>query len=82
MVCFNRLVWKSYANIHQGRVDTLRVAGKKLFFADIEQEGHSLQIVCQSPEITAFTGLSAIEFQRFYHLLRRGDIVCEYSTSN
>jgi lysyl-tRNA synthetase class II len=73
--------WLS-AYSHIGRIKSLRVAGKSLFFLDIEQEGHRLQIVSIAQEMNAFTGLAPIEFQRFYRLVRRGDIVREFSASN
>ncbi|KAG0651770.1 Lysyl-tRNA synthetase [Hyphodiscus hymeniophilus] len=58
-----------------GRVTSVRVAGKTLCFVDIDQEGHTLQVVCLSQELSAFAGLSSADFQRFYRLLRRGDII-------
>jgi lysyl-tRNA synthetase class 2 len=61
-----------------GRVDTFRVAGKALVFVDIIQDGHKLQGVCNFETLGAFGGLPAEKFRQFYHLLRRGDIVCKY----
>ena len=60
-----------------GRLKNLRIAGKSLVFLDIEQDGHTLQAVCKAGGLDAFTGINQLEFQRFYHLVRRGDIICE-----
>lgn len=61
-----------------GRVTSLRVAGRKLVFLDILQDGHIMQIICKASTLDAFAGTSAQAFQRFYHLVRRGDIICKY----
>jgi hypothetical protein len=58
----------------------IRIAGKALIFMDIIQDGHTLQAVCQAAKLGAFAGIPALEFQRFYHLVRRGDVVCKYAT--
>ena len=80
--CVNGALRRLYADFRTGRVNSLRIAGKNLFFVDIQQDGRSLQIICMAQELNAFTGLRPIEFQRFYKLLRRGDIVCEYLASD
>ena len=56
----------------------MRVSGKSLFFMDIEQDGHILQVVCLAGHLSTFAGLNTSDFQRLYRLIRRGDIVCEH----
>ncbi|KAF5856924.1 hypothetical protein ETB97_006505 [Aspergillus alliaceus] len=54
----------------RGRIRTYRLAGSKLIFFDIVQDGHKVQIMCnlrQLPEITPEA------FKKLYRLLRRGD---------
>lgn len=60
-----------------GRVNSVRIAGKALIFLDVVQDGHQLQGVCALDKIGAFTGISSEDFRHFYHLVRRGDIICE-----
>ena len=59
----------------------MRIAGKSLVFMDIEQDGFTLQVVCQAARMDSFVGISPAEFQKFYHLVRRGDIICECRNS-
>lgn len=61
-----------------GRVTSLRVAGKALCFLDIVQDGHSMQVVCKAAPLNTFAGINPQDFQIFYHLVRRGDIICKY----
>jgi lysyl-tRNA synthetase, class II len=61
----------------RGRVRSFRVAGKSLVFLDIAQDGKSVQIVLNRARLEGFGGISRKEFIEFYHLVRRGDIICE-----
>jgi lysyl-tRNA synthetase class 2 len=63
----------------RARVMSVRIASKGLVFVDLVQDGATLQAVLSrnsmgnsSPE-----EVPATEFIKFYHLLRRGDIICE-----
>ncbi|KAI9374836.1 hypothetical protein BJX61DRAFT_246478 [Aspergillus egyptiacus] len=53
-----------------GRIRTYRLAGNKLIFFDIVQDGHKLQVMCN---LRRLGGVSSDEFKTFYRLLRRGD---------
>jgi lysyl-tRNA synthetase class 2 len=46
-------------------------------FLDIIQDGHKVQGVCDFGKLNAFSGVFAKRFRDFYHLIRRGDIICE-----
>lgn len=51
-------------------------------FLDIVQDGHTTQGVCNFIHITSACGLTESSpeiFRQFYHILRRGDIICEHS---
>jgi lysyl-tRNA synthetase class 2 len=61
----------------RGRVRSFRVAGKSLVFLDIAQDGRSVQIVLNRARLEGFGGINRWEFIEFYHLVRRGDIICE-----
>ena len=61
----------------RGRVRSFRVAGKSLVFLDIAQDGNSMQIVLNRARLEGFGGINRKEFIDFYHLVRRGDIICE-----
>jgi lysyl-tRNA synthetase class 2 len=60
-----------------GRVTSVRIAGKALVFIDIVQDSHTLQVVCRANSLRAFSGVDQREFSQFYHRVRRGDIICE-----
>lgn len=65
-----------------GRVHSFRIAGSKLVFLDLVQEGHRVQGLCNLSQLST-TGLSSEEFRAFCHRLRRGDIfgtACPYLT--
>ncbi|KAL3463370.1 hypothetical protein BJX64DRAFT_257134 [Aspergillus heterothallicus] len=53
-----------------GRIRTYRLAGGKLIFLDIVQDGQKLQIMCN---LRLFDGITPADFKKFYRLLRRGD---------
>ncbi|KAL2868826.1 putative lysyl-tRNA synthetase [Aspergillus lucknowensis] len=53
-----------------GRVRTYRLAGSKLVFFDIVQDGHKVQIMCNFRRLD---GATPHTFRQFYRLLRRGD---------
>ncbi|KAJ9299117.1 hypothetical protein DTO271G3_3359 [Paecilomyces variotii] len=53
-----------------GRIRTYRLAGSKLIFFDIIQDGHKVQVMCNQRRLD---GVSPEQFKGFYRLLRRGD---------
>ncbi|CAG7918272.1 unnamed protein product [Penicillium olsonii] len=53
-----------------GRIRTYRLAGSKLIFFDIVQDGHKLQVMCNKRQLES---IPPAEFKKFYRLLRRGD---------
>ncbi|PKX89514.1 putative lysyl-tRNA synthetase [Aspergillus novofumigatus IBT 16806] len=53
-----------------GRIRAYRLAGSKLIFFDIFQDGHKVQVMCN---IRKLDGVAPDAFKRFYRLLRRGD---------
>ncbi|KAL4928540.1 putative lysyl-tRNA synthetase [Aspergillus undulatus] len=53
-----------------GRIRTYRLAGNKLIFFDIIQDGHKVQIMCN---LRRLEGVTSETFKIFYRLLRRGD---------
>lgn len=59
-----------------GRVYNHRSAGMKLLFIDLQQEGKSLQIVCNYAKLQGQP--SEDEYQSFLHSIQKGDI---YSVS-
>lgn len=63
----------------RARVMSVRIASKGLVFVDLVQDGATLQAVLSrnSMEDSSQEKVSATEFIKFYHLLRRGDIICE-----
>lgn len=58
-----------------GRIRTYRLAGSKLIFFDIIQDGHKVQVMCNQRRLD---GVSPEQFKGFYRLLRRGDAFCMY----
>ncbi|KAL4911977.1 hypothetical protein BDW62DRAFT_195728 [Aspergillus aurantiobrunneus] len=58
------------AVIVNGRIRTYRLAGNKLIFFDIVQDGHKVQIMCNLRQLD---GVSPDTFKRFFRVLRRGD---------
>lgn len=59
-----------------GRIRTYRLAGSKLIFFDLVQDGHKIQVMCNQRRLDE---VSPGEFKKFYRLLRRGDAFCTYS---
>ncbi|KAI2788926.1 Lysine--tRNA ligase [Penicillium oxalicum] len=53
-----------------GRIRTYRLAGSKLIFFDLVQDGHKVQVMCNKRQLGDVEGP---EFKKFYRLLRRGD---------
>ncbi|KAJ5807762.1 hypothetical protein N7474_009031 [Penicillium riverlandense] len=53
-----------------GRIRTYRLAGSKLIFFDIVQDGHKLQVMCNQRRLD---GVEPEQFKRLFRLLRRGD---------
>ncbi|KAL4806891.1 hypothetical protein BDV18DRAFT_138406 [Aspergillus unguis] len=53
-----------------GRVRVSRLAGNKLIFFDIIQDGHKVQIMCN---LKRLEGVDREAFKKFYRVLRRGD---------
>ncbi|KAJ5859180.1 hypothetical protein N7534_004457 [Penicillium rubens] len=56
--------------IVSGRIRTYRLAGSKLIFFDIVQDGHKVQVMCNKRRLES---VSPEDFKKFYRLLRRGD---------
>ena len=59
-----------------GRIHTFRVAGSKLIFIDLSQNGHRVQGVCNFEKIKN-QDVDLEEIRRFTRSLRRGDIFSE-----
>ncbi|KAB8073657.1 hypothetical protein BDV29DRAFT_175155 [Aspergillus leporis] len=53
-----------------GRIRTYRLAGSKLIFFDIIQDGHKVQVMCNLRQLP---GITPEAFKKLYRLLRRGD---------
>ena len=51
-----------------------RIAGSKLVFLDVVQDGNRAQGMLNFGKLEA-AGISKDEFKKFYHIARRGDIV-------
>jgi len=52
----------------------VRVAGSKLVFFDLLQDGHCVQALCNF-RVLAEAGVTPSGFKRFYRSLSRGDIL-------
>ncbi|KAI9794000.1 MAG: hypothetical protein M1816_006625 [Peltula sp. TS41687] len=57
-----------------GRVYSARVAGSKLVFLDVVQNGQTVQGLCNLRRLLE-AGTTAEEFKGFHNLIRRGDII-------
>ena len=57
-----------------GRVNAIRVAGSKLVFIDLVQEGQYVQSLCNYRMLSE-VGVTIDEFKRFCQTVRRGDIL-------
>lgn len=62
--------------IRVGRIYASRIAGSKLVFIDLVQDGKKVQGLCNLKRLAAL-GVTPEDFKAFYHLVRRGDIICE-----
>ena len=63
-----------------GRVSSFRIAGSKLFFIDLVQDGCRVQGVCNFRRLSdSESQLSLEDFKRCYHQLQRGDILSKYN---
>ncbi|PGH03092.1 lysine-tRNA ligase [Blastomyces parvus] len=56
-----------------GRIQSARIAGSKLIFLDLVQNGRKVQVLCNQRLLDG-TGVTPEKFKQFYHLLRRGDV--------
>ena len=59
-----------------GRVHSSRIAGSKLVFLDLVQNGTHVQALCNQRTLEE-DGVTPEDFRRFYRIARRGDIYCE-----
>lgn len=55
---------------------SFRMAGSKLIFLDIYQDGHMVQGICNQNDLDAFNGVTMKVFRNFWHKLQRGDFIC------
>lgn len=55
-----------------GRVTSVRTAGSKLVFIDLENDGGNVQVVCNFGVLQE-AGLSQERFRSFKHVIRKGD---------
>ena len=56
-----------------GRIRSHRLAGSKLVFLDILQNGHKVQVMCNK---RLLDGVTMDHFKKWSRLLRRGDTFC------
>jgi len=61
----------------RGRARSLRIAGKALVFVDIAQDGKSVQIMLNRSNLGSLGVATRSKFEEFYHVIRRGDIICK-----
>ena len=59
-----------------GRLYSSRIAGSKLAFMDVVQDGCKVQVMCDFERLVP-TGIQAHDFKDFCQLARRGDIICK-----
>lgn len=69
-------VYSGESVVVRGRLSSARISGSKLVFLDIVQEGHRVQAVCSLAKLEA-SGVTSDIFRNFYHIFRRGDVICE-----
>jgi lysyl-tRNA synthetase class II len=55
---------------------SFRIAGGKLIFLDIYQDGYMVQGICSQGDLDAFGGTTKKQFKDFWHRLQRGDFIC------
>jgi lysyl-tRNA synthetase class 2 len=58
-----------------GRLYSSRIAGTKLAFLDVVQDGNRVQGLVNLRRLQTEDDVQAEQFKEFYHLARRGDIV-------
>lgn len=58
-----------------GRVRSVRTAGSKLVFVDLEDDAGVAQVVCNFGVLQE-AGLSQEQFRAFKHVIRKGDWYC------
>ncbi|PGH14193.1 lysine-tRNA ligase [Helicocarpus griseus UAMH5409] len=56
-----------------GRIQSARIAGSKLIFLDLVQNGRKVQVLLNQRHLDPL-GVTPEKFKQFYHLLRRGDV--------
>lgn len=61
-----------------GRIRSYRLAGSKLIFFDLVQDGVKVQAMCNK---RLLADVSQEKFKEFYRLLRRGDAFCWFPPS-
>ena len=57
-----------------GRVSSIRLAGSRLLFFDLLNDGHRVQSLCNFRHLIG-AGVSVNEFRKFHRAVRRGDIL-------
>ncbi|TVY42447.1 Lysine--tRNA ligase [Lachnellula subtilissima] len=62
----------------RGRLMSFRIAGGKLIFLDIYQDGYMVQGICNQGDLDAFSGITKRAFKEFWHKLQRGDFISMY----
>lgn len=61
---------------------SFRIAGGKLIFLDIYQDGHMVQGVCNLSDLEAFSGTTKRQFTEFWGKLQRGDVIGSFFNTN
>lgn len=54
-----------------------RVAGGKLVFLDVVQDGHMVQGICNQGLLDTFAGVTKSQFKNFLQKIQRGDFICK-----
>ncbi|TVY49833.1 Lysine--tRNA ligase, partial [Lachnellula occidentalis] len=62
----------------RGRLMSFRIAGGKLIFLDIYQDGYMVQGICNQADLDAFSGISTRAFKDCWQKLQRGDFISMY----
>jgi hypothetical protein len=58
---------------------SFRIAGGKLVFLDIVQDGHLVQGIANQGHLDAFgSGVTKVQFKNFHQKLQRGDFICMF----
>jgi lysyl-tRNA synthetase class 2 len=61
-----------------GRLKGFRVAGSKLVFLDLVQDGVATQVLLEKKSLVGGNEVDSDLFRSFYRLIRRGDVICRY----